>query len=107
MILPNIYKSVLNMFRFHNHQEKHVNFQSILGNLPHFTYFIMNSKVKGVRLMVCVRLWVNLPYVSVLEREVEQRSAGSCVGWYVYTLRDVLHRWEYSDITDSMQRHTA
>ena len=67
--LTNAYRSVLIIYRFHSYQEKHMSFPIIIMFLPILKYLITDSGAKDVRLKVCVRLWVNLPYLMYKCRE--------------------------------------
>ena len=83
------------MYCFQSYQGKHLNFESVLKFLPDFTCFMMHSKAKSVRLKVCVRLWVNLPYLMLGKEEVivlYKRKAHNLV---VKKEGDLLHNLRY------------
>ena len=61
--LENTYGSMLKSCCSHIHQEKHMNSYSKSKFPSDFIHLLINSEVKGVRLKVCVRHRVNLPYV--------------------------------------------
>ena len=71
--LENTQKSMWHIYLYQIHQDKQLNVHSKLKLLPGFIHLIMNSEVKYVRLEVCARHWVNLPYYLCTKLEERER----------------------------------